>query len=347
MDTAADRDINDILETIRRIVELSADGRYLFRGEAKPHEDVCSSLYDQFREHLRLHPSHNINQIQSAMLEDAKRHTGEVDPFEILTQIQHYGGKTNLIDFTTDFLVALFFACDRHFDEEGRVIFLNPALGKKFELKIPRHPENRVISQKSVFVQPTEGFIEPDKIVSIPKELKQPMLSYLRKYHGIRIETVYNDLHGFVAKQRVHDEAQREFYQGLMFANQKDYDSAIDHYTKSAGLFPTQSSTYNNRGAAYEFKGELGLAIVDYTEAIKLDSNNTASHYNRGIAYLKRGLYDEAESDLCNAKDRGFDIADGFLKDQDLSVEEFEKKYDVQLPEDIRAMLIPPQGMSG
>ena len=32
--------------------------------------------------------------------------------FEILTELQHYGGKTNLIDFTTDYLIALFFACD-------------------------------------------------------------------------------------------------------------------------------------------------------------------------------------------------------------------------------------------
>ena len=42
--------------------------------------------------------------------------------FEILTEIQHYGGKTNLIDFTTDYFIALFFACDGHHDKEGRVI---------------------------------------------------------------------------------------------------------------------------------------------------------------------------------------------------------------------------------
>ena len=36
--------------------------------------------------------------------------TEKARDFEILTEIQHYGGKTNLIDFTTDYFIALFFA---------------------------------------------------------------------------------------------------------------------------------------------------------------------------------------------------------------------------------------------
>ena len=45
--------------------------------------------------------------------------------FEILTDIQHYGGETNLIDFTRGYLIALFFACDGSFDEDGRIITLD------------------------------------------------------------------------------------------------------------------------------------------------------------------------------------------------------------------------------
>ena len=41
------------------------------------------------------------------MVPEAKRYIYEKDDFEILTQLQHYGGKTNLIDFTTDYLIAL------------------------------------------------------------------------------------------------------------------------------------------------------------------------------------------------------------------------------------------------
>ena len=34
-----------------------------------------------------------------------------------------------------------------------------------YPLLRPRTPENRVIAQKSVFVRPPQGFIEPDKTV--------------------------------------------------------------------------------------------------------------------------------------------------------------------------------------
>ena len=78
------------------------------------------------------------------MLNDAKKHIGQLPhdfrvdsttsrnvsgvdteytiDFEILTEIQHYEGKTNLIDFSTDYFIALFFACDGSPDEDGRVI---------------------------------------------------------------------------------------------------------------------------------------------------------------------------------------------------------------------------------
>ena len=58
------------------------------------------------------------------MLEAAKNYTYETDTFEILTELQHYGGNTNLIDFTTDNHIALFFACNGFSDKPGRVILL-------------------------------------------------------------------------------------------------------------------------------------------------------------------------------------------------------------------------------
>ena len=41
---------------------------------------------------------------------------------EILTELQHYGGKTNLIDFTTDYRIALYFACSGDYLKTGRVV---------------------------------------------------------------------------------------------------------------------------------------------------------------------------------------------------------------------------------
>ena len=138
---------------------------------------------------------------------------------EILTEIQHYGGKTNLIDFTTDYFIAIYFACSGHPKEVGRVILLEKGEEIRNVLVRPRNPRHRVIVQKSVFVQPSKGYIEVPKnnIVSIPACLKQPLLEHLRKFHNISTETIYNDIHGFIRYQNIHQNAYVQLYMGQTF----------------------------------------------------------------------------------------------------------------------------------
>ena len=82
---------------------------------------------------------------------------------EILSQLQHNGGETNLIDFTTDFLTALFFACDGEPDGTLVVSYCYLKLERKGTAWIePKIPVHRVIAQKSVFVRPDKGFVEPN-----------------------------------------------------------------------------------------------------------------------------------------------------------------------------------------
>ena len=85
-------------------------------------------------------------------------------------------------------------------------------------IKHPRNPRHRIIAQKSVFVRPPKGFIEPHEgdIVIIPRDLKQWILQHLRKYHGISTETIYNDLHGFIRNQGIHGGAYTQFYRGFV-----------------------------------------------------------------------------------------------------------------------------------
>ena len=107
------------------------------------------------------------------------------DELEILTELQHYGGKTNLIDFTTDYLIAIFFACDSHPTKDGRVILLEKTeLIEKTMIVRPQDPQHRVIAQKSIFLYPPDGVIDvpDDNIVYIPAYLKQRLLEFLRKY---------------------------------------------------------------------------------------------------------------------------------------------------------------------
>jgi hypothetical protein len=49
-------------------------------------------------------------------------HKEELSNLELLLELQHYGAATGLVDFSRDFLVALWFACDSNKDKESLFI---------------------------------------------------------------------------------------------------------------------------------------------------------------------------------------------------------------------------------
>lgn len=218
-------ELNRILEIIGRIAETTSDGDYIYRGEPQHYAKVSSSLWRECRKEIGME-EFDIEVIQERMLEAAKDYTHETDPFEILTELQHYGGHTNLIDFTTDNHIALFFACDGSPDTDGRIILLERTEEKNrnYQIEKPRNPQNRIIAQKSIFVQPSRGFIEPEHfvVIDIPELLKEPMLNHLQKQHDISTKTIYNDLHGFIRNQSIHQRAYIEVYKSETAQN-KDF----------------------------------------------------------------------------------------------------------------------------
>lgn len=195
--------LSEIWKKMREIVDRSANSDYIYRGEPECYHKVSSSLYRQTRSDNTTDASDfDIDLIEKEMLREAKQHTNQTDDFEILSILQQYGSETNQIDFTTDYLIALFFACNGAFNEDGRVILQKRELIKHYIVQ-PREPRNRIIAQKSIFVRPRDGFFipKPEDIITIPAALKQPILAYLQKYHTISVETIYNDLYGFIQKK--------------------------------------------------------------------------------------------------------------------------------------------------
>ena len=343
---STENDRNEIRKLIDEIENKSDNGDYIYRGEPEKHEEepccgkVSSSLWRAYGFKTEgFDMEFDIEVVQREMLYHAKKHAGhpqqdliagfakmfqaydsETAEFELLTEIQHYGGKTNLIDFTTDYLIALFFACDGYHNEPGRVIL------QKIEdindmIKHPRNPRHRVIAQKSVFIRPPQGFIEPieDDIVTILPNLKRPLLEHLRKYHSISTETIYNDIYGFIRSQNIHRSAYTEFYLGFNHQNrgrkatiseekQKEYKKSIEHY-------------------------DIG---------IKLNSELSEARCNRGEALLHLREWKKARIDLIAAKEMGVDIISSFRNDY-IDVEEFKNVNEFELPEDIAEMLTPTQ----
>ena len=290
---------SDIRKIISEIEEKSANGAYIYRGEPECYEKISSTLYRQYR-HVDV-GLFRIEDIQGIELEHAKLFTGETDEIEILTQVQHYGGNTNLIDFTTDYLIALFFACDGFFDKPGRVILLERTNALTDQIICPRNSINRVKDQKSIFVRPPKGYIESDNIIDIPERLKQPMLKFLQKECGISTETMYRDLHGFVKSQHIRWRANREFGKALVCDKNDDYENVILYYTKCLNLNPQLTSAHYNRGRIYHYLGHYEEAIKDFNEVLEASPSDAEAFYNRGIAFLEKGKDNRAMKDFNEA----------------------------------------------
>ena len=316
--------VENIISEINKKIE---DGDYIFRGESQCHEKVSSGLYRKLEKVRMLNLS--VETFQDEELKYAKRYryTQKTDESEILTELQHFGGKTNLIDFTTNPHIALFFACEKSLSEDGRIILQdkNGAIKDCIIKPYDPDPKSRVRVQKSIFIRPSAGFIEADKTVVIPGPLKEPMLNYLQKTEiGIFPETIYPDLHGFVSSQDTRwnvyeeidkgDECLRSGKKTETPEEKSKNQKAVQHFTNAIDnaiqiqLDEGLALAYNCRGRAYFAEYELDnsadnfeTAIADFSNAIKLIPKYAEAYNNRGLAYFYKGNLENSKADFNSA----------------------------------------------
>lgn len=300
------------------LIERPPNGNYIFRGESKVFELVSSGLFREYSRPCDMEDCCAANEeaticrrtpwdieaYQGFELEDAKRFTTETDDRVILTKIQHYGGKTNLIDFTTDYYVALFFACEARYEDDGRVILLDKSKEMREHICKPFRENNRVKIQKSIFVRPPRGYIEGRRYetLTIPNHLKRQLMNYLNAEHRISRRSVYNGIHGFIKYREVHRDAFFSLREGVHFHRQGEFLTAIQHYGKAISLNPDFFDAYNARGLAYKCLGKYKRAIEDYDIAAQLPHNTSKDYvrlyHNRGCAYIAMGDYEQAVKDF-------------------------------------------------
>lgn len=296
--------LNDLSKITREIVERSGGGDYIYRGEPEDYDKVSSSLYNCYPNAFESSQI-DIEDLQKEFLAEARDHSREhtKEDFEILTELQHFGSPTNLLDFTTDYHVALFFACDGAHDKDGRIVLLKRTkeIKKKYRIKEPQNPQNRVIAQKSIFVRPSTGYIDPEDIVSVTvqRNLKQWILLHLWKFQDISTYSVYNDLHGFIRHRNLR--SSEEAMYPLVFADsalespvdeslsieerKDELKRAIGHYTTAIQYSPYNATTYVKQGRSYIEIQEFDLAIETFSKAILLDPSYADAYLCRGWAY--------------------------------------------------------------
>jgi len=116
-------ELEGIQRLLHEVVSKSAKrvDSCVYRGEPARYPVVSSRLYRKCLPDSA-HEAFDIPRIEQETVERARQYTTLATADEILTKIQHFGGATNLIDFTDDYLVALFFANEGGEGEDGRLV---------------------------------------------------------------------------------------------------------------------------------------------------------------------------------------------------------------------------------
>ena len=263
-----------------------------------------------------------LKDLQQDYARDAKRRAGSVrSEVEILAEIQHYGGETNLIDFSESLLTALFFACydDSYGKNDGRLI----ALPKRDIVEIPSGgpipegsrcivrplPDNRrALVQHSVMLHEPNGYLEytDERIISewIPSNLKKPILNYLAEFCDVSAETIFPDIQGYIESQKFTRMARLYEVRALTQLGKGKLEEALSNWDSAIELDSKKASWYQFRARTYAAFSRFEEALEDCNRALGLsppqsDIFRATLYDSRARALTGLCRYDEALSD-CN-----------------------------------------------
>ena len=312
---------------LEEITRTCGGGNYIFRGETSLYKlPVSSTIYRKygvgkgrnlFNSHYQ--PVH----IEEERVERAKKaqFTHKTANAEALTVLRHFGADTTLIDFSHDLFIALFFACNDEHDKDGCVYALDTSSVQTLEdIDYEKRKNNldiallnpirtslsqaRTQAQSSVFVHAPRGkVVKGDGLLCfyVPRLLKLECLKYLKRFHAISADTIYNDLIGFIDNERNFDSTQHFIYSGNANVERADYQAAIEDFSQATELNPNDPDGWYGRGNAKRGLRQYEEAIKDYNKAIELNPNDPDAWINRGIAKDNLGQHKEAIKDYNKA----------------------------------------------
>src|SRR5215471_10586491 len=110
------------------------------------------------------------------------------------------------------------------------------------------------------------------------------------------------------AQMKKNKELNDTFNAGLTAAQSKDYDTAIQQFTKASEMDPKQLAVWSNLADAYvnsaakktgpDFDGTMAKGMEAYQKAIELSPNDAGLHNNYAIALSKAKKFPEMQAEL-------------------------------------------------
>ena len=231
-------ELQDLLALLLRQAHGLGTGG-IYRGEPECFPRISSGLFRQLYE-IDDH-RFDIGLAQQRRIKLAQQYAPNLSDDDVLTRLQHLGGRTNLIDFTRDLNIALFFASYYSRDKDGRILLMEEPFVRRGEgmlasyKLVPRgNPASMTDVQKSVWVEPEKGYIDDEHvtIIEIPSALKPEVLAHLQVVYGIEASTVYNDLSGFIRDQERLLDPEAEWHAGVRACEAGHHERALDYFAQ-------------------------------------------------------------------------------------------------------------------
>ena len=339
------RRVKDIAEYLKAVSEIKADwpnSTLVFRGHENESWPLASSaerrlkasLSSQSRIPDRLFTEYHEDLLKKCKLKNYdQREQKQLDDLELLADLQHHGAATCLIDFTRNALVALWFACQKSDDADGKVFVVNTADEKTF-LEITPTDIKEAESISNILELKTRetdndqaaGRPTPETLAASPN---QPTFWYWTPAHLNERITAQHSLFLFglpsseklISEEIIIESASKEQIR-------KDLEELHDICEES--LFPDfvgfayiqrpdapyltpDAEEYFRSGLKAQQRGQYSEAIQDFTKAIELKPDYATAYATRGTVYGNQGEYDRTIQDLTKAIELKPDYTGAYL----------------------------------
>ncbi len=285
-----------------------------------------------------------------------KREQKQLDDLELLADLQHNGAATCLTDFTRNALVALWFACQKSDDADGKVFVINIADQRTFWEITHKDIEDKSISDILKF-KTRESDNDQEAGYPIPGiSVASPKFWYWKPAHlNERIPAQHSlFLFGLPssgelgAEEILIESASKEQIKKELEALHDICEESLFPdfvgfaYTQRSGApyLTPDPEEYLRRGIEAGQRGQYSESIQDLTKAIELDPDYADTYLFRGLAYDSQGKHDRAIQDLTKAIELDPDYADAYyLRGLAYSGQE---KYDCAIQDLTKAIELDP-----
>ena len=317
-----------LVEKYLHLIKEAAGGHAcIYRGQADAEWRLESAAERRIRKAIEKDnekideiPSLSLVNYHDELLDDARqkgfdiRDGRELSDLELLTDLQHFGAATCLLDFSTEPLVALYFACADaiKFDEQETKGDNRKEKQVKKEKKHGANEKEKIKCGKLFILQNANLRIAP-KNDSIEKIIEsEDLVQWRPKMHGAAERRIIRQSGASIINLKPDEESLPSIdilsddKNKILEELRHNYQISADTlFIDLAGFADNRSHDKNldtfwvwfYRGHAKVLKGDLDGAITNYDEAIRLKLDFFEAYCSRGAAKLSKQDFDAAIED--------------------------------------------------